>query len=82
MPAIVDLEDTGALATPFDADVPPDQWESALRARGMKNPAPRMQMIDGFNAGWIDFQNRGAHARKGSIDINQAIATLIQRERT
>jgi len=39
-----------------------------------------MQMIDGFNAGWIDFPDRGAHARKGSIDINQAIATLLQRE--
>ena len=35
------------------------------------------QMIDGFNAGWIDFPDRGAHARKGSISIDQAIATLI-----
>jgi hypothetical protein len=41
-----------------------------------------MQMIDGFNAGWIDFPNRGANARKGSIGIDQVIATLIQRELT
>jgi uncharacterized protein YbjT (DUF2867 family) len=61
--------------------VPRDQWESIFRAQGMKNPAPRMQMIDGFNAGWIDFPDRGAHARKGSIDIKQAIDTLIRRER-
>jgi uncharacterized protein YbjT (DUF2867 family) len=61
--------------------VPRDQWESAFRAQGMKNPAPRMQMIDGFNAGWIDFADRGAHARKGSIHINEAIAALIQPER-
>jgi hypothetical protein len=40
----------------------------------------RMQMIDGFNAGWIDCPNRGANARKGSIGIGQAIATMIQRE--
>jgi hypothetical protein len=46
----------------------------------MKNPTPRMQMIDGFNAGWIDFSNHGANARKGSIGIDQAIATLIQRD--
>jgi len=46
----------------------------------MKNPTPRMQMIDGFNAGWIDFAARGAHARKGFVSIDQAIATLIQRE--
>jgi len=71
-----------ALGTPVRVEaVPRDQWESVFRAQGMKNPTPRMQMIDGFNSGWIDFPDRGAHARKGSIDINQAIATLIQRER-
>ncbi|MFZ0500774.1 MAG: hypothetical protein WAU49_10955 [Steroidobacteraceae bacterium] len=43
----------------------------------MKNPIPRMQMLDGFNAGWIDFPDRGAHARKGSISLNQAIASLV-----
>jgi uncharacterized protein YbjT (DUF2867 family) len=69
------------LGTPVRAEVVPrDQWESVFRAQGMKNPTPRMQMIDGFNAGWIDFPDRGAQACKGSIDINQAIATLIQRE--
>jgi len=60
--------------------VPREQWESIFRAQGMNNPAPRMQMIDGFSAGWIDFPNRGANARKGAIGIDQAIATLIQRE--
>ena len=70
------------LGTPVRVEaVPRDQWEAIFRAQGMKNPTPRMQMIDGFNAGWIDFPDRGAHARKGSIDIKQAIATLIQRER-
>jgi uncharacterized protein YbjT (DUF2867 family) len=59
--------------------VPRDQWESIFRAQGMKNPTLRMQMIDGFNAGWIDFADRGAHARKGSVSIDQAIATLVQR---
>jgi uncharacterized protein YbjT (DUF2867 family) len=69
------------LGTPVRVEaVPRDQWESIFRAQGMKHPAPRMQMIDGFNAGWIDFPDRGAHARKGTIDIKQAIATLIQRE--
>jgi hypothetical protein len=47
----------------------------------MKNPTPRMQMIDGFNEGWIDFPDRGAHARKGAISIDQAIATLIEADR-
>jgi NAD(P)H dehydrogenase (quinone) len=70
------------LGTPVRVEVVPrDQWESVFRAQGMKNPTLRMQMIDGFNAGWIDFPDRGAHARKGSIDINQAIAALIRQER-
>ena len=70
------------LGTPVRAEVVPrDRWESIFRTQGMKNPTPRMQMIDGFNAGWIDFPDRGAHARKGAISLEQAIATLIQRER-
>jgi uncharacterized protein YbjT (DUF2867 family) len=69
-----------ALARPVRAEaVPRDRWESLFRAQGMKNPTPRMQMIDGFNAGWIDFPNRGANARKGSIGIDQGIAALIRR---
>jgi len=59
--------------------VPREQWEALLRAQGMNNPEPRMQILDGFNAGWSDFADRGAHARKGVIGIDQAIATLIQR---
>jgi fermentation-respiration switch protein FrsA (DUF1100 family) len=42
----------------------------------MKNPTARIQMIERFNAGWIDFADRGAHARKGSISIEQAVTTL------
>jgi NAD(P)H dehydrogenase (quinone) len=71
-----------ALGHPVHSEVVPrDRWESIFRAQGMKNPTPRMQMIDGFNAGWIDFADHGAHARRGSIGIDQAIATLIQSER-
>jgi NAD(P)H dehydrogenase (quinone) len=71
------------LARPVRAQaVPRDQWESIFRAQGMKNPTPRMQMLDGFNAGWIDFPNRGANARKGCIGIDQAVATMIQRAGT
>jgi streptogramin lyase len=68
------------LAQPVRAQaVARDRWESLFRAQGMKNPTPRMQMIDGFNAGWIDFPSRGANARKGSIGIDQAVAAMIQR---
>src|SRR6266404_9475757 len=29
--------------------VPRDTWESLFRVQGMQNPAPRIQMLDGFN---------------------------------
>ena len=71
-----------ALGTPVRAEiVPREQWESLFLAQGMKNPTARIQMLEGFNAGWIDFSNCGSHARKGSIGIEQAVATLIQRQR-
>ena len=41
----------------------------------------RIQMIEGFDSGLIDFAGRGVHARKGSISSDQAITTLIERQR-
>jgi hypothetical protein len=72
-----------ALARPVRAEaVPRNQWESIFRAQGMQNPTPRIQMIDGFNSGWIDFPNHAANARKGSISIDQAIASVLQGNRS
>jgi len=31
----------------------------------MKNPIPRIRMLDGFNQGWIDFENGDAGSQKG-----------------
>lgn len=57
-----------------------DTWEATFRAHGMNNPVPRMQMLDGFNEGWIDFRDRGAHARKGRVGIDEAVASLVARK--
>jgi uncharacterized protein YbjT (DUF2867 family) len=59
--------------------VPREEWETIFRSFGMTNPLPRMQMVDGFNEGWIDFFDRGAGARKGSVTIDQAITTLVNK---
>jgi uncharacterized protein YbjT (DUF2867 family) len=61
--------------------VPRTSWEEIFRAEGMKNPRPRMQMVDGFNEGWIDFSDKGSGARKGRIGIDAAIAALTAKER-
>ena len=66
-----------ALGRPVRATaVPREQWEAEFRAAGMTNPIPRMQMIDGFNAGWIDFRNGGADARRGATTLDDVIADL------
>jgi NAD(P)H dehydrogenase (quinone) len=67
-----------ALGTPVRAQIAPrGEWEQAFRAQGMKNPTPRMQMIDGFNEGWIDFKTRDANSRKGRVTVDEAIAALV-----
>jgi hypothetical protein len=58
--------------------VPRGRWEEIFRAQGMRNPQPRMQMIDGFNQGWIDFPDRGASARKGRVALDRVIADLVR----
>jgi hypothetical protein len=45
----------------------------------MKNPRPRIRMLDGFNEGWIDFRDGGAQALKGSVSAEEVIASLCLR---
>jgi NAD(P)H dehydrogenase (quinone) len=67
-----------ALGAPVRAQIAPrSEWAQAFRAQGMENPTPRMQMIDGFNEGWIDFKTQGANSRKGRVTIDEAIAALV-----
>jgi uncharacterized protein YbjT (DUF2867 family) len=59
--------------------VPRDSWEARFKAQGMRHPLPRMQMLDGFNAGWLEFESgeRGSH--KGSTSIEAVLGALIER---
>ncbi|MBU3076656.1 NmrA family NAD(P)-binding protein [Sphingomonas quercus] len=68
-----------ALGRPVRAEaVPREQWEAMFRAQGMRNPGPRMQMLDGFNQGWIDFTGANEDHRKGRTTIDEAIAALVR----
>jgi uncharacterized protein YbjT (DUF2867 family) len=67
-----------ALGKPVRVEtIPRDTWEALLRSQGMKNPTPRIRMLDGFNEGWIEFQDMGSKAIKGRIDVDAVIATLV-----
>ena len=59
-------------------DVPRAEWDSRFIAQGMKNPTPRMQMLDGFNGGWIEFEKGEAGSRKGAVSLETALESLIE----
>ena len=58
--------------------VPRDTWEILFRGQGMKNPQPRMRMLDGFNEGWIDFPRDGDLALKGIVSAETVIGNLVK----
>ncbi len=60
--------------------VPRGTWEPLFRSQGMKNPMPRIRMLDGFNEGWIEFQNGEAGSRKGEVALKTVLQGLIERE--
>jgi hypothetical protein len=57
--------------------VPRESWDQLCRRHGMRNPEPRIPMLDGFNEGWIEFRNGGDHAIKGRIDAVSVVADLV-----
>jgi uncharacterized protein YbjT (DUF2867 family) len=60
--------------------VPRESWETLFKAQGMKNPFPRMRMLDGFNEGWIEFEVGEASSRKGSATLESVLHDLIQQQ--
>jgi len=44
----------------------------------MKNPIPRIQMLDGFNDGWIEFESGERGSRKTTISLEEALGRLIE----
>lgn len=59
--------------------VPSDTWDALFRSQGMQNPTPRIQMINGFNEGWIEFESGEQGSRKGSTALETVYQQLIER---
>jgi uncharacterized protein YbjT (DUF2867 family) len=69
------------LGKPVRAEiVPHESWETLFKSQGMKNPMPRIRMLDGFNEGWIDFEGAPAERLRGSIPIQDVISDLVARD--
>jgi NAD(P)H dehydrogenase (quinone) len=45
----------------------------------MNNPTPRIQMLDGFNEGWIEFERGESGSVKGKITLETVLRGLIER---
>ena len=61
--------------------VPREKWEALFKAQGMANPAPRIQMLDGFNEGWIEFESGEAGSVKGTVSLETVLGELVSRQK-
>ncbi|HEY2545521.1 MAG TPA: NmrA family NAD(P)-binding protein [Candidatus Acidoferrum sp.] len=67
-----------ALGQPVRTEsVPRNTWETLFRSQGMKNPTPRIRMIDGFNEGWIDFEGSEANSFRGNTPLEAVLRSLV-----
>jgi len=57
--------------------VPRPTWAELFKSQGMKNPEPRMKMLDGFNEGWIDFEGAPETVRKGIVPLKSVLESLL-----
>ncbi|MFB9126802.1 NAD-dependent epimerase/dehydratase family protein [Paraburkholderia dipogonis] len=75
-----DLAQTFAqvLGRPVRAEaVPRETWDALFRSQGMKEPLPRMRMLDGFNEGWICFEGDPVDIVKGEVELETVLRDLV-----
>ncbi|EPR42125.1 NmrA family protein [Desulfovibrio sp. X2] len=53
------------------------RWEELLRGAGIPDPAPLMEMVDGFNSGWITFEGKTAESVRGETPLAEVVASLV-----
>jgi NAD(P)H dehydrogenase (quinone) len=60
--------------------VPRESWDALFRSQGMKNPVPRIRMLDGFNESWIEFERGKSGSQKGSTSLEAVLKSVIEEE--
>ena len=69
---------SGILGRPVRMEaVPRETWGALFTAQGMKDPIPRIQMLDGFNEGWIEFEGGEAGSIKGETGLETVLRGLV-----
>src|SRR5580698_6520994 len=61
--------------------IPRSQWQEKFVAQGMPADCTgaRIEMVEGFNSGWIDFEGDAAEHFMGKLTIEQVIKSLSAR---
>lgn len=66
------------LGRPVRAEaVPRDKWAGIFASQGPGNNEPRIQMLDGFNEGWIRFESDENGTLKGIVTLEDVLRELI-----
>lgn len=69
----------GILGRPVKAEaVPRETWGNLFKSQGMKDPIPRIQMLDGFNEGWIEFEGGIAQTARGATDLETVLRGIVE----
>lgn len=57
--------------------VPRQEWEALFQSQGTADPTARIQMLDGFNEGWIRFEGGEAIPAKGVVGLETVLRQLV-----
>jgi uncharacterized protein YbjT (DUF2867 family) len=63
--------------------IPRSQWHRLFVQQGTAEDrtAPRIEMLDGFNSGWIDFAGDGVEHFNGKVTLEEVLKSLIAKNR-
>jgi NAD(P)H dehydrogenase (quinone) len=61
--------------------VPRDQWQTLFEKEGtpLGLIPPRIEMLDGFNSGWIEFERNRTEYLRGSRSLEEVLQDLLKR---
>jgi len=66
------------LERPVRAEIVPRRlWDARFRGEGLTNPMPRIRMLDGFNSGWIAFQDPPPERITGTTPLEAVLRSRI-----
>ena len=60
--------------------IPRSTWPARFLAEGTEWPAPRCEMLDGCNSGWIDFEGVPVRGRKTLEEVVRSMVGDVERE--